>query len=232
MCSQLSQPDIVGNTCNTLQQRGALFLVFWAELHRVDGPLKVALDGGTPFKPSLNVILRATGGVVPALATRHCWKHLQHPATARGTVPCFMGRIASCGRTFKGGFRRRDTAQGHPSNPPSTLSWEQLEVCSQLSQSDIVGNTCNILQQRGALSLVSWAELHRVDGPLKVALDKKTRPGDTLQTLPQRYLESNWRCGPSSHNPTLLETLASVEQCFMGHCPLFHEQSCIVWTDL
>ena len=28
-------------------------------------------------------------------------------------------------------------------HPPSPASWEQLAVCFQLSQSDIVGNTCN-----------------------------------------------------------------------------------------
>ena len=39
-----------------------------------------------PCKPSLNDILRATGGVIPAFAIRHCWKHLQHPKQL-GTVP-------------------------------------------------------------------------------------------------------------------------------------------------
>ena len=43
-------------------------------------------------------------------------------------------------------------------------SWEQLAVCSQLTQSDIVGNTCNTLRQRGAvsmetLSLVTWSRV-------------------------------------------------------------------------
>ena len=36
-------------------------------------------------KPSVDGILRATGGVLPALAIRairHCWKYLQHPETA------------------------------------------------------------------------------------------------------------------------------------------------------
>ena len=46
------------------------------------------------------------------------------------------------------------------------------------------------------------------------------------QILLWRHLESNWRCAPSSRNPTLLETLAtpwdSVEQCSTRRCPLFH----------
>ena len=54
---------------------------------------------------------------------------------------------------------------------------QMMQLCSvelyyQLSQSelsDIVGNTCNTLQQRGAvmetLPLVSRSKLHRLDGP-------------------------------------------------------------------
>ena len=48
-----------------------------------------ALWSITP-KPSLGDILRATGGVLSALAIRHCWKHEQHPLLHGDTVPCFM----------------------------------------------------------------------------------------------------------------------------------------------
>ena len=53
------------------------------------------LCGKISLKPSLDDILRATGGVLPSLAIRHCWKHLQHmkqlgPMLLGNTVPCFM----------------------------------------------------------------------------------------------------------------------------------------------
>ena len=70
-------------------------------------------------------------------------------------------------------------------NPPSKTSWEQLVVCSQLSQSelpDIVGNTCNTLKQRGAVlhgdtvlyfvgqSCIVWTYLKAVISVYKIVI--------------------------------------------------------------
>ena len=66
------------------------------------------------------------------------------------------------------------------SNPPSTTSWEQLAMLSQLSHSevsDIVWNTCNTLKQRGLVLHGDTApcfmesKLHCLDWPLVYALE-------------------------------------------------------------